>query len=73
MREIKEWTLSDRLANGFRAWLDENGFDYDSYDSGLYEVFEVNVNEYEEDAIDEFLESDVYAYADVTACLEGLF
>jgi hypothetical protein len=73
MRENKEWTLSDRLADGFRAWLDENGFDYDSYNSGLYEVFEVSVNEYEEDAIDEFLTSDVYAYADVTACLDGLF
>jgi hypothetical protein len=73
MRENKEWTLSDRLADGFRAWLDENGFDYDSYNSGLYEVFEVSVNEYEEDAIDEFLTSDVYAYADVQACLDGLF
>ena len=73
MREIKEWTLSYRLADGFRAWLDENGFNYDSYDSGLYEVFEVSVNEYEEDAIDDFLESDIYAYADVVACLDGLF
>ena len=72
MRENKTWTLSYRLADGFRAWLDENGFDYDSYNSGLYEVFEVSVNEYEEDAIDEFLESDVYAYADVTDCLVGL-
>lgn len=73
MRENKEWTLSYRLADGFRAWLDENGFNYDSYNSGLYEVFEVSVNEYEEDAIDEFLESDIYAYADVQACLDGLF
>ena len=26
MREIKEWTLGWTLADGFRAWLDENGF-----------------------------------------------
>ena len=73
MRENKTWTLGYNLADGFRAWLDENGFDYDSYNSGLYEVFEVSVNEYEEDAIDEFLISDIYAYADVAACLDGLF
>ena len=73
MKENKEWTLSYKLADGFRAWLDENGFDYDSYNVGLYETFEVSVNEYEEDAIDEFLESDIFAYADATACLDGLF
>ena len=49
MREIKEWTLGWTLAPAFRAWLDENGFDFDTYDAGgLYTSFDVEVNEEEE-------------------------
>ena len=59
MREIKEWTLGWTLADGFKAWLDENGFKFDSYEYGAqYEVFEVEVNEDEEEEIDILLFTD---------------
>ena len=59
MREMKEWTLGWTLADGFRAWLDENGFDFDSYEYGAQHiVFEVMVNEDEEREIDTLLFTD---------------
>ncbi len=65
MREIKEWTLGFAFVDAFKTWLNDNGFKFDSYEYGLYEVFEIEVNEYEEDTVDEFLENDIHDYVNV--------
>lgn len=66
MRNTQNWTVSYRLANAFQAWLEENELQFDSYEYGAqWVVFEVNVNEYEEDAIDEFLDDGIYEYAGI--------
>ena len=73
MKETVTYTLSYRLAPAFKTWLEDNGLDFDSNDIGLYEVFEIEANEYEADAIESFLENDIYSYADAVACLDGIF
>ena len=73
MRETVTYTLSYTLADAFKSWLDENGLRFDSYESGLYEVFEIEANEYEADAIEDFLNNDIHSYADAVACLDGIF
>lgn len=67
MKEIKTWTLGWTLADAFRTWLEENGFDFDTYDAGgLYTSFDVEVNEEEEEEIDNLMYTDgLYEYMGV--------
>ena len=57
MRETRVYTVSTDAMDKVIEFLEDNGIQYDHYEySAAYEIFEVLVNEYEEDAIDTFMD-----------------
>ena len=56
MREIVTYTVSDATVEMFEEFLNNNGLDYEATPWGLsYTVFEIEANEYEVEAIEEFM------------------